>query len=545
VDSNVTPFRRLRDWLHFERTTLWVAIIYSVAIGLLSLVVPVAVQSLVNTVAFGTLIQPLFLLTLVVLAGLGFSAVLQSMRTWVVELIQRRVFVRIASDAVQRLLRVRVEAFDDHHGPELVNRFFDVVTLQKAGAILLIDGLSILMQSIIGMVLLAVYHPWLLAFDLLLLAGIAIVWFPLGAGAIPSAIVESKAKYDLVAWLEEIARFPVTFKSASGAAFALNRTDQLVTNYLLYRARHFRILIRQVIGSLTLQAIASSVLLGVGGWLVIQRQLTLGQLIAAELIVTLVVSGFGKFGKQLETYYDLCAAVDKLGYLTDLPLERQGGGQMPASAAGMAVRLRDVSFSYNGRVQVLNGLNATLAPGARVAVTGIGKSTLFDLIYGLREPASGVVEVDHQDARSITRTGLRADIALVRGAEIFQGTVAENLGLGDPAITSLQMREALAVAGLLDTVDAMPDGLNSVLTTGGPQLARGQAARLVLARALLARPRLLLLDECIDAIEDPAARESLLRALFHPANRWTVLIGTKEADLIGLCEHNLDLGGAR
>jgi ABC-type bacteriocin/lantibiotic exporter with double-glycine peptidase domain len=531
--------------LHFERTTLWVAVIYSVAIGLLSLVVPVAVQSLVNTVAFGTLIQPLFVLTLVVLAGLGLSAVLQSMRTWVVELIQRRVFVRIASDAVQRLLRVRVEAFDDHHGPELVNRFFDVVTLQKAGAILLIDGLSVLMQSIIGMVLLAVYHPWLLAFDLLLLVAIAIVWFPLGAGAIPSAIQESKAKYNLVAWLEEIARFPVTFKSAPGETHALTRANELVTSYLQYRSRHFHILMRQVIGSLTLQAIASSVLLGAGGWLVIQRQLTLGQLIAAELIVTLVVSGFGKFGKQLETYYDLCAAVDKLGHITDLPLERQGGETMPASGGGIAVRLRDLSFSYNGRVPVFNGLNAAIAPGARVAVTGIGKSTLFDLIYGLREPASGVVELDQHDVRAISRTALRAGIALVRGAEIFQGTVAENLSLGDRAISSVQMREALAVAGLLETVEAMPDGLQSMLTTGGPQLARGQVARLVLARALLARPRLLLLDECIDAIEEPVARESLLRTLFHPANRWTVLIGTKEADIIGLCEHNLQLETAR
>ena len=180
--------------------------IYSVAIGLLSLVVSVAVQSLVNTVAFGNLLQPLFVLTLVVLAGLGFSGVLQGLRTFVVELLQRRIFVRISSDVVHKLLRAKVEAFDGHHGPELVNRFLEVVTVQKSGALLLIDGLSILMQTSIGMILLAVYHPWLLAFDVLLFLAILVVLFPMGRGAVATSILESKAKYELVAWLEEIAR---------------------------------------------------------------------------------------------------------------------------------------------------------------------------------------------------------------------------------------------------------------------------------------------------------------------------------------------------
>ncbi|MDX1983026.1 MAG: ABC transporter ATP-binding protein [Bryobacteraceae bacterium] len=543
--SSLSPFRRLRLWLAAERSNLWVAVVYSIAIGLLSLVVPIAVQSLVNTVAFGTLIQPLLVLTLIVLAGLGFSALLQAMRTYVVEIIQRRVFVRIASDAVERLLRVRVDAFDENHGPELVNRFFDIVTLQKAGAILLIDGLSILMQSIIGMILLAVYHPWLLAFDLLLLIAIAIVWFPLGAGAIPTAINESKAKYTIVAWLEEIARFPVTFKSASGAAYALARTDELVTNYLTYRGKHFRILLRQVVGSLALQAIASSVLLGVGGWLVIQRQLTLGQLIAAELIVTLVVSGIGKFGKQLETYYDLAAAVDKLGYITDLPLERNGGEPLPRSDQGMPVRLRGVSFSYDGRYPVLRDLEMEVAGGARVAVTGSGKSTLFDLIYGLREPDSGVVELDGHDARGIRRTDMRAQVALVRGAEIFHGTVAENLRMANGQASSAELRDALSAVGLLEVVQAMPEGFDTMLTTGGPQFSRGQAARFSIARALLARPRLLLLDECLDIIEHRPALESVLRTLFDPSKPWTVMIATTESEITGLCDSVVRLEESR
>ncbi len=538
----VPPTHRLRFWLRAERTDLWVAVVYSIAIGLLSLVVPVAVQSLVNTVAFGTLLQPLVVLTLVVLAGLGFSALLQTMRTYVVEVIQRRVFVRISSEAVHRLLRVRIEAFDEHHGPELVNRFFDVVTLQKAGSILLIDGLSILMQTMVGMILLAVYHPWLLAFDLLLLIAIAVVLIPLGWGAVPSAIAESKAKYSLVAWLEEIAQFPVTFKSGAGSAFALERTNSLVLDYLRYRGKHFRILIRQVAGSLTLQAIASSVLLGAGGWLVIERQLTLGQLIAAELIVTLVVSGFGKFGKQLETYYDLCAAVDKLGYLSDLPLEEAGNEQLHAAGPGIGVSLRDVAFSYGGRHTVFEGLNCEVQPGDRLAVTGTGKTTLFDLLYGLREPSGGVIELDRRDLRELDRAALRAHVALVRGAEIFNGTVADNLRLADARLSSAEMREALDRVGLLETIQAMPDGLQTRLTTGGPQLSKGEAIRLTLARAMLSSPRLLLVDECLDGIDDATLRSTVVRALFDERRNWTVLIATRNADVAGLCHRVLDLG---
>jgi len=527
--------------LNVERTLLWIAVIYSIAIGLLSLVVPVAVQSLVNTVAFGNLLQPLFVLTLVVLAGLGFSGVLQGLRTYVVELLQRRMFVRISSDVVGKLLRARVEAFDGHHGPELVNRFLEVVTVQKSGAILLIDGLSIFMQSSIGMILLAVYHPWLLAFDVLLFLAILVVLFPMGRGAIGTSILESKAKYELVAWLEEIARWPASFKPANGSAFATERADTLVKKYLGYRVKHFRILIRQVLGSLALHAIASAVLLGAGGWLVIQRQLTLGQLVAAELVVTLVVSGFSKFGKQLETFYDLCAAADKLSYLTELPVEETGRERLPERSEGARVVFRDVRFSYQDKAPVLVNGSCEIPSGARAALTGHGKTTLLDLLYALRTPAGGEIEIDSLDIRDIRLESLRAQIGLVRRAEIFHGTVADNLRVGNPSAGAVEMRAALDRAGLLDEVRNLPDGLDTVLVTGGLPLSHSQALRLMIAREVLKRPRLLLLDECLDEIEDVKLRSRIMAELFESQNAWTVLVATKNPEIRAACEQHFHL----
>ena len=534
---------RLGRLLEAERKDLWVVVAYSLAIGLLTLVVPVVTQSVVNTIAFGTVLQPLVLLALIVFLALSFSAALRGFRHWVVEVLQRRIFVRVISDAVMRLLRVRVEAFDAGHGPELVNRFFEVVTVQKGAAILLIDGLAILIQTVAGLMLLAVYHPLLLAFGAVLFAAIIVIVLPLGSGAVSTAVMESKAKYEMAAWLEEIARHSATFKAPYGANLAATQANAITTKYLSERRRHFKILFRQIIGSLVLEAVASAVLLGAGGWLVMQRQLTLGQLVAAELIVAVVVGGFAKFGKQLETFYDLLAAMDKLGYLTDLPLERSGG-ESHTVAGPAALRLRDIAFTFDGHRNVFEHVNAEISSGARVVLysgLGQGKSTLIDLLYGLRQPSEGTIEIDGHDYRDLSVTALRQQMALVRHAEIFHGTLADNVRLGNTSITTGEIREALTKVGLGEALMALPDGLQTVLNTGGLPLSQGQIRLLMFARAISQKPRLLLIDEAIDAIDDTTERDRLLDTLFAPDAPWTVVMATRNAALAGRCAQTLPL----
>lgn len=538
MSSAIPPTRRLREWLAPERADLWVIVIYSAAIGLLTLVVPVATQAMVNTIAFGMVLQPLVVLTLLVFVLLGFSATLRALRSWVVEVIQRRVFVRAAAGSAQRLLSVRIDAFDSGHGPELVNRFLEVVTVQKAGSILLVDGLAILTQTVVGFILLAVYHPILLAFGVVLLTCIAIIVFPMSSGAVSTAIEESRAKYGMVAWLEEIARFPATFKSMAGASYALSRTNDLAEDYLRHRAQHFRIVFRQIVGSLSLEAFAAAVLLAAGGWLVMQRQLTLGQLVAAELIVAVVVGGFAKFGKQLETYYDLLAAIDKLGYLSDLPAEPSGPekivGEGPAE-----LRLRSVRFFHRPDKPLFEDLDCVIPAGARVALTGRsgdGKSTLLDILAGLRAPVSGVVEIDGQEYRSLDAPMLREHVALIRQAEIFQGTITDNLRLGNTDIPQTALRAAVERVGLLDGILALPQGFDSELSTGGQPLSAGQSLRLMLARALVHKPRVLLIDEVLDSVMEAESGAALCTHLLAPSRPYTVVLATKNPELLRQCD---------
>lgn len=531
------PIARLRALLGAERRTLWVAIVYSVVIALLSLVVPVAVQSLVNTIAFGSALQPLVVLTLFVLVALGFSTAMNALRAGVVEIIQRSIFARVATDVTWRLLRVRAEAFDRYHGPELVNRFFDTVTVQKSASLLLIDGLSILMQTIIGMVLLAVYHPWLLAFDVLMIIAMLAIIFVLGRGAIYTSIGESKAKYALEAWLEHIAANLITFKSVGGPEFAVQRSQRLLEQYLTYRKKHFRILVRQIIGSFALQAVASSALLGIGGWLVIDRQLTLGQLVASELVVAGMLSAFTKFGKQLEVFYDLCAAIDKLGALIDLPLERPGGEALVPSGGAMRLSLRDLQVQYpDGSRPALSVRAWDIDAGERVGVTGrngSGKSTLADVLFGLRTQATGSLRVDGVDVRALPLAALRREVALVRGVELFPGTVLDNVRLGRP-LPHADVSRALEEVGLLDELLDMPEGLDTELHPHGRPLSYRQACRLMIARAIAGRPRLIILDGALDQIDQQDEQE-LAEVLFAADAPWTLICITERPDLLERC----------
>lgn len=521
-----------------ERTDIWVVLIYSIFIGLLSLVVPIATQSLVNTIAFGTLMQPLVVLSLLVLLALMFAAVLRTLRSHVVEVIQRRIFVRVASDSLQRLIRVKINAYDDGHGPELVNRFFDVVTLQKGGATLLIEGFELLMTTLVGMLLLSIYHPLLMGFAFILLLMLIIILFPLGIGAVKTAVNESKSKYALAAWLQEIARSPATFKSAQGTQFALDRGNQLVLEYIGNRKSHWRVLLRQIMGSMTMQAIGSAAVLGCGGWLVIERQLTLGQLVAAELVVAATLNGFSKFGKQLETFYDLLAAVDKLGYLTDLPLESSGSEHVnPVGCA--QIDLRKVSFHYGSRKPILEDVSVSIPAKARVGIwggTSSGKSTLLDIVYGLREPTSGTLLFDGHDYRKLRLYDLRSQVGMIRTPEIFHGTIEENIRLGNAALTSAELRKILQQVGLLHIVESLPEGLQTHLTTGGQPLTTGQSLRLMLARAIALRPRVLILDEILDLFEDTPERDQLLEELADARNEWTMIVASRSPNVINKLE---------
>ncbi len=491
-----SPVVRLRKLLREEAAALWVVLVYAAFIGLLTLATPVAVQALVNQVTFGQLRQPLLVLTLLLFLVLLFSGALRLLQTTAVEQLQQRLFVRLGSDLSLLLPRVLVEQWAKPPGGRLVSRFFEIITVQKSLSSLLLDGLALLLQSLIGLLVLGFYHPLLLAFDVILLLSIAVIVLGLGRGAIKTAVIESRAKYKVADWLMELGTHSLTLRGGRGTDWAVRRADELLVGYVRARRQNFAILRRQIIGALLLQALASSTLLGLGGTLVILGQLTIGQLVAAELIVSAVVLGVLKFTKHMESYYDLLAGLDKLGYFDDLKSERSDGESrtFPERAE---VLLRKVTVRAPDSHSKLFVEELHLAAGERAAVVGGSeKRLLAELLYGLREADFGQIELQGVPIRSLSLSSLREQVALIHDdrESLVAGTIADNLRFAKPKVSFAEMQMALRAASLWDEVSALPLGLDTQLLSGAPGLSASMRWRLLLARVLLQRPCLIVVD---------------------------------------------------
>lgn len=528
------PLERLQQLIHIEREDIGTLIAYGMGIGVMSLGMPVAVQALVNTIAFGALLQPLVVLTLILLVLLSFSNGLVALQFYVVEMLQRRLFVRFFGEAANRLQRATLASRDQQYLPELANRFFDVVTLQKSAATLLLETLSYVLQTLIGMILLAFYHPMLLAFDLFLIASLYVILFVMGKGAIPTVIEQSRNKYVAAAWLENIAANPLLGKNNMSAAFISTQTERIAKDYLHACVMHFRILSRQNLGALVLHTLANTALLGMGGWMVIERQLSLGQLIAAELVVNAMVYGLTRLGKTLDNFYELLASIDKIGYLIDLPQESTQGSETKPGHRPFKVEIQQLTMPEGFQLDVLKNLDLQLTAGDSLAISaGAERGTLLEALYGLRIPSGGRIFLDDQDLRDLSLGSLREQISLVRHAEVMDASIADNVAAGRN-IELGEIRAALDKVGLLDDITSLADGINTRLYAHGVPLSPEQCLRLTLARAIAARPRLLLIDRSLDSM-DQRWLPRLLNVLFAADNSWTLIIVSHEPRVISRC----------
>ena len=533
------PYTRLLQLLEPEWSDICNLGIFASAVAVLSLATPIAVETLVNTVAFGVLMWPVIVIAGVLMVCLALAAALKAMQVFMVECMQRRLFVRVLADYSHRFPNLEIHTFDSRYGPELANRFFDILTLQKSIAVLLLDGLSLAVATVVGMSVLAFYHPALLGFDIVMVLLIGFTVVVLGWGGVDTGLRESQVKYEIAGWLEELLRSQRAFKSSGGQRVALERTDSLAIDYMNARQAHFRIVWRQTVFALTLQVLASTMLMGMGGWLVINRQLTLGQLVAAELIVSLVVASVSKIGKYAESYYDLMSSAEKLGLITDLPLDRTGGELLSDNGKGMALRVRP--FHDKKTHADTGSVIWDIHPQERIAITGpsgAGKTRFLECMCGLRETRSGNFEIDGIDANCISLDNLRHHSTMVGRSDLIQGTILENIRMGRAHVTPADVRESLKTVGLLGSVHPLKHGLETQLNADGQPFSGSQVPRLLLARALVGRPRLLVLDGILDSINFQECPD-LLPLLFDRSSPWTLLVVSSRNDVLVRCDRVL------
>ena len=523
-----SPLDRLGSLLLAEKGNIGLVYAYATLVGLFSLTLPLGVQAIIGLVSGGLFLQPVILLIAFVVAGTLVTGVLQVLQLAAVESIQQRIFARIALEFSIRVPRVNLEQAWREDLPERMNRFFEVVTIQKSLGKLLTGTTTALLQVIFGLLLLTFYHPYFTLFSLALVLTLVVIVRVMGPLGLETSQVESTYKYRTVHWLEEVARAAHTFKAAGRSTPALERMDGHVSGYLRSRQRHFHVLVIQSMAAIGFKVLVTGAMLVLGSVLVIDRQITLGQFVAAELVIVTVLAGIEKLVGSLASVYDVLTSVSKLGHVTDLALERSEGLTLEESGAGMRLSLDRVSYRYPGAEHdALSDLTFAVAPGERLAITGpdgSGESTLIDVLSAIRPGYSGTVQVDGITLRDLDPAALRDRIGLVFGtSELFEGTVEENISLGRRGVGTRAVLAALERVGASDAVQSMPLGLRTAIARDARGLPSVLRVRLLIARAIAAQPRLLLVDDCLATVE-PLARREIAAALLDRTAPWTLVV---------------------
>jgi ABC-type bacteriocin/lantibiotic exporter with double-glycine peptidase domain len=526
--------RQLSVGSRVEKKLLTVILAYALAIGLFSLIVPLTVQELVSTFSYA--VQPVMIWTLtgIMLAVLLFVGMFKTFHFYAVEIVQRRIFARVAIAMAQQLPRYRFQGFR----PEVANRFIEIVFMQRALSTLLIDLVNVVVGGTVGMALLVIYHPYFLVYDMLLMVGFAITFFVLSRGALRTTMDMAEAKYEVFDWMQDISRNVLQLKATDSSAWIMQKTDQLVNRYTETRKARIRVLLRQYIGSVSGQAVAQAGALALAGWLMAQGQMTLGQLVAAEVVVGALVLNFDSLIKNMGHVYYFFTAVMELSDFFSLqrdPLPTASTVALPSHLnEGIRVTCKSVGLVHDG-APVFDSFNLDVAPGEKLGIyarTTTAKTALARVLGGLEAPTSGVVQYNGVDLRYIDPTVLSQcrSVMIDSQLSLLKGTIEDNIVLGRSYVTYDDIIWALRFTELEEDIDVLPQGIKSDISELGEALSPSHAVQILLARAILGRPQVLIFDGLIHSLE-PSMRERILRRLCAKEEPWSVIFVSTDPNL--------------
>ena len=544
----LSPLQRFWRLLAPDRREVRNVYVYALFAGLVNLSLPLGIQAIINLIQGGRVSTAWLVLVFIVVFGIAVVGILQIQQMRIVENLQQRIFSRAAFEFAYRIPRIRTEVMYNHYGPELMNRFFDVLTVQKGLSKILIDFSVASFQVILGLVLLSLYHPFFIAFGVVLVLLVGLIFLFTGKPGLDTSLKESKYKYAVVHWLEEIARTASTFKLAGKTDMSLQRMDRHVESYLGARESHFTILIRQFSLLIFFKVAVALGLLAIGGLLVMDQRMNIGQFVAAEIIILFVMSAVEKLVVSLETIYDVLTGLEKIGQVTDLELDDKLEGspvELAKSNRGLSVQLHDLVFRYpDNEKATLSHIDLKVSEGERLMITGpngSGKSTLLYLIAGLYDANQGTVAYDNlpkgnlglEELHSIIGDGLQQN-------QLFEGSVLENISMGRPRATFANVQWAVDALGLTEAIRDLPQGYDTLLNPTGDKLARSIVHRLLLARSIADRPRLLLLENTFEGIGE-ADRNRIIDFITDRQHPWTIIAVSNNDYLASRCDRVLTL----
>ncbi|WP_193392361.1 ABC transporter transmembrane domain-containing protein [Legionella rubrilucens] len=475
-----------------DKATIASIVMISVLVSLLTLSIPIAAQTLINLIAFGKLLQPVVTLSLIVLVlmlALGALTIWQSV---IIEVIQQKLMVKISLNLTRQFTHLSLTNFSVHHGPELVNRFFEIVTINKALASLLLYGVNLSLQLFFGLVLLLFYHPLFLVFDgFIILSILLIVFIPYRKG-LESAKEECAQKHQVGAWLEELLTNRFLFRFNDYHQYAVHQADKRLVSFLKARNTHFKQLIKHQFGFYLLSAFASSLLLGMGGYLIINNQLSLGQLVAAEIVLGALIYTFKRFSVLLQNYYDLVASEDKIDTVLNLPCET-----IKTELSELIIPMQSLTLITQDQKEASSRMGDPLVIGVDESKPG---QYIAELILGFKNSLPITILVNNILCLEEQRRSLREHALLIRDNEWFAGSIYDNLRLNHPSFSTEQLKELLIAFGLMDKIMRQPHGLKSIIFDWEGVFTPLELVQLMAIRAMLAKPQLLIIDGALDKL---------------------------------------------
>lgn len=530
----MTPFERFKKLISLDKKDISQIFLYAIFAGIISLSLPLGIQSIVNFIQAGQVSTSWIVLVFIVIVGVALVGIMKIMQFRITENLQQKIFVRASFEFAYRFPRIKQNEYFNEYPPELANRFFDTLSVQKGVSKLLLDISTALLQILFGIILLSLYHSFFIFFGIILISLLYFIYRMNFSIGLETSLKESKYKYKVAHWLQEIARNHISFKNQNLFLFSLEKNDKLVNEYLEQRESHFKILRKQFIQLVGFKILLTAGLLIIGGVLVLNQQMNIGQFVAAEIVILSIVAAVEKLFSGLELFYDVLTSLEKLGTVVDKEVETltmENSLYKLENNSPVTIETKDLSFIYKGAdTPTLSNLNIKINYKDKIVIkgdNGAGKTTLIRLLARLIEPSSGTIYLNETNYKKYSLDEFRSNIGVITLNEApFEGTILENITCNNPFITMDQVIDVLDKVKLTEVIKSLPNGLDTHLFPEGKQINSSVTQKIVLARCIIQKPKILFLEDPVDKSDDKSAKE-IIDYLTSSENDWTLVVISK------------------
>jgi ABC-type bacteriocin/lantibiotic exporter with double-glycine peptidase domain len=527
----MTSLQRFYNLLQLDKKDVYQIFFYAIFAGLVSLSLPLGIQAITNFIQSGRVSASWIVLIILVVFGVALVGILSLMQLRITENLQQKIFVRSSFEFAARLPKIKTEQLYNTYPPELANRFFDTIAIQKGTSKLLIDFSAALLQMVFGVILLSLYHPFFIIFGVLLFGMLYFIFKFSFKSGLETSLKESKFKYKVASWLQEMARNNFSFKNDLNYNYGLQKNNNLVENYLNYREKHFDVIKKQFSQLIVFKILITASLLSIGGFLVLSQQMNIGQFVAAEIIILLVINSVEKIIIGLETFYDVLTSIEKIGQVTDLELEVDVPFTGDTGYTNISLETENLFFKFpDSNKEILNAISLKIEQGEKIVVdgeNGSGKTTLIRVLSGLLQPTNGSFYINDDTFRKINLKQYRSQIGSIIHSETpFEGTIIENITFNDNNISAEDLKWAIDGVQLSSYIKSLPKGLETRIFPEGKQLSSSNTQKLLLARSIIHKPKILFYEDPTDNMDEEVAND-IIDFITSDKNKWTIIVSSK------------------